>query len=399
MIQCLLKKDSKTDLDIAVFKSVNDISKADWERVLKDRNVYLSLYYLEAIEESLKDEIMFRYLIFYNEKSLAVAIAAIQFVTFYDKGSQEREALCLIRTQIKNHLIDSNGVKVLTCGSPFSCGENGFLFTSEITEKEAYRNLSKGLNQLQKAEKDNIKAPVILLKDFWPESDLADAIMKADGFKDFMIDVNMVMKIDASWKSREDYLQSMVTKFRTKAKSALKKSEILITYDFQEEDIIKHQQEIDKLYLSVVEKSDFNFGALNAGTFVYLKKNLKEKFIVRGYFLESTLVGFSTAFLCDKIMDANYVGINYELNREYAIYQRMLYDYVELAINTECIELRFGRTAEEIKSTIGALPINMKLYVRHKSAVKNSLLRPVVNAITPSSFEQRYPFKAEFYKA
>ncbi|MBK7056554.1 MAG: hypothetical protein IPH52_16205 [Leptospiraceae bacterium] len=46
-------------------------------------------------------------------------------------------------------------------------------------------------------------------------------------------------------------------------------------------------------------------------------------------------------------MDANYVGIHYELNQEYAIYQRMRYDYIEPAIKRNCGELRFGRTAKE----------------------------------------------------
>jgi hypothetical protein len=96
------------------------------------------------------------------------------------------------------------------------------------------------------------------------------------------------------------------------------------------------------------------------------------------------------------IADANYVGINYELNQEYAIYQRMLYDYVQLAIEKRRKELRFGRTAGEIKSTIGAQPVNMKLFIRHQNKIKNSLLKPIINSIIPSAFELRNPFKAAY---
>jgi hypothetical protein len=399
MIQCFLQKDSKKDLNVAVFNTVSAVPATDWTKVLNGKNVYLSLFYLEAIEKSLVHEMAFRYLVFYNENSVPVAIAAVQFLTFVDKEYQEREQLCMVRNQIKNHLVDSTGVKVMTCGSPFSCGENGFLYDNEISEKEAYKNLSKALIQLQKNEKNTLNSSVILLKDFWPSSDSASKILKSDSFREFMIDVNMVMKIDATWKSREDYLQSMVTKFRTKAKSALKKSEQVKKINFQEADIVGYQKEIDALYLAVVEKSDFTFGSLNAETFVCLKRNLKDKFLIQGYFINDQMVGFSSAFICDGVMDANYVGIDYTLNKEYAIYQRMLYDYVSLAIETNCTELRFGRTAEEIKSTVGALPVNMKLFARHRNSVKNSLLKPIVNSISPSSFEQRYPFKAEFYKA
>jgi predicted N-acyltransferase len=398
MKECLLKKDSKTDLEIFVFQSINDINKNHWEKVVEGKNIYLSLGYLEAIEKSLSKEITFRYLIFYNEQSLPVAIAVVQFLPFVDKDFKDEEQLCRVRNKIKSSILASSGIQVMSCGSPFACGENGFMFTKAISEKEAFKNLARGLIRVQKQEKETIKAPVLLLKEFWPESiNNADAL-KSVGFKEFMIDVNMVMKIHSDWKIFEDYLFSMVTKFRTKAKAAFKKSANLRVADFQVQDILENKKSIEKLYNSVVEKSAFTFGALNGDAFVFLKENLKDNFIIQGYFLKDELVGFSSAFIFNDIVDANYVGINYNLNQEHAIYQRMLYDYLELAINTKCKELRFGRTAEEIKSTVGAEPVNMKLYIRHQSNIKNSLLKPVFGSITPSTFELRNPFKAEYQK-
>ena len=398
MKECLLKKDSKTDLEIFVFQSIDDINKNHWEKVVEGKNIYLSLGYLEAIEKSLSKEITFRYLIFYNEQSLPVAIAVVQFLPFVDKDFKDEEQLCLVRNKIKSSILASSGIQVMSCGSPFACGENGFMFTKAISEKEAFKNLARGLIKVQKQEKEKIKAPVLLLKEFWPESINTTDALKSAGFKDFMIDVNMVMKIPGDWKIFEDYLFSMVTKFRTKAKAAFKKSSDIKVVDFQVQDVIENKKSIEILYKSVVEKSAFTFGALNGDAFVFLKENLKDNFIIQGYFLKDELVGFSSAFIFNDIVDANYVGINYSLNQEHAIYQRMLYDYVELAINSKCKELRFGRTAEEIKSTVGAEPVNMKLYIRHQSSIKNSLLKPVFGSITPSSFELRNPFKAEYQK-
>ena len=393
MTLCLLKKESKTDLEINVFNSITELNKTDWNEVVGKANIYLTIGYLEAIEKSLNKEISFRYLIFYNDKSIPVAIAVVQFLLFYDKDYKEQEQLCHVRNKIKQSLIDSSGVQIMTCGSPFACGENGFHYTNALSASVAYKNLSRGLIQLQKNEKSTIKAPVLLLKEFWPESILASDKLLEGGFKDFMIDVNMVMTLQPSWKTFEDYISAMNAKCRTKAKGAFKKSASLKIVDFQENDIIEYEKPIELLYKAVVEKSAFKFGALNGETFSYLKKNLKDKFIINGYFLNDKLVGFSSAFIFNTILDANYVGIDYSLNQEHAIYQRMLYHYVELAIRSNSSEVRFGRTAEEIKSTIGALPINMKLYIRHQNKIKNSLLKPVFGSITPSSFELRTPFK------
>jgi hypothetical protein len=74
----------------------------------------------------------------------------------------------------------------------------------------------------------------------------------------------------------------------------------------------------------------------------------------------------------------------------------MLYDFVQESIARQVKELHLGRTAEEIKSCLGAEPMDMKLYLRHRNSISNKLLAPIIATITPSEFELRYPFKADY---
>ncbi|MBQ0740503.1 hypothetical protein J9332_40125, partial [Aquimarina celericrescens] len=90
-------------------------------------------------------------------------------------------------------------------------------------------------------------------------------------FREFKIDVNMVLKIHSDWHTFEDYLTSLKTKFRTRAKNVFKKSENIIIKDFTSEDISTYKNEINILYLSVIEKADFKIEKLNASTFKSLK--------------------------------------------------------------------------------------------------------------------------------
>ena len=117
---------------------------------------------------------------------------------------------------------------------------------------------------------------------------------------------------------------------------------------------------------------------------------------MRGFFYNEQLVGFSTSFKNDDILEANYVGLDYNFNKELSVYQRILYDYVEQSLNFKSKELHLGRTAEMIKSSIGAIPMNMKLYARHRKSVPNLLLKPIIQSISPSDFELRKPFKSDF---
>ncbi len=404
MIIPIITKNPTTGMNVKVFHSTDLIISNDWNQVVQKKNIYASLPYLFAMEKSLGSELGFRYLLFYNHNSVPVAVAVVQCLNFIDKGLSDKQEVCRIRNTIKNRLLTSKGIWMMTCGTPFASGENGFVFSDAIESKVAYEHLAKALVELQKADTSaslsastsfllSTKTTVILFKELFPNSFESGISLSKKGFSEFQIDVNMIMQISPVWKNLNDYLNALVTKFRTKAKTALRKSEELTVIDMNLEEIEIYKEKLQSLYLQVLDKSSFQFGTLNAESFLNLKQNLGNDFIVRGYFLDSELVGFSSSFLFNSILDANYVGINYALNQEYAIYQRMLYDYIELAITRNCNELRFGRTAEEIKSSVGAIPVPMKLFIRHRNPIANRILRAIVGTIKPSEYELRKPFK------
>ncbi len=61
----------------------------------------------------------------------------------------------------------------------------------------------------------------------------------------------------------DDYLNSMVSKFRTKAKSVFKRSSDIEVKDLNTSAIEKCADEIHHLYENVVEHADFKFGELS----------------------------------------------------------------------------------------------------------------------------------------
>lgn len=387
------KSKSTNKISFQLYDSIFSVNKNEWDQI--STNTYLSTSYLGALESALESEIKFKYIQFYKNNE-PVAIAAVQLVKFIDKGSEYQEQLCIITNHIKSKLIQSLEVGLMVCGNVFCCGENGFVYSNQISDEEAYSALNKALQELRKNEESSWKSSVILLKEYWPETFKKSDTLKKDDFRDFMIDVNMILQIHPSWKNLDDYLLSMTAKFRTKANSVLKKSSTITRRNLTAEEIFEHKDRIEELYHFVVDKSDYSIGELNGQAFYNFKKELNNKFILNAYFIDNKMIGFSSAFLFKNILDANYVGIDYQYNIEYALYQRMLYDLVECAIDNKVSELRFGRTAEEIKSCLGALPVNMKLYVKHKNSVKNQLLKPILKSITPNDFELRKPFKANF---
>ena len=188
----------------------------------------------------------------------------------------------------------------------------------------------------------------------------------------------------------------MKTKFRTRANAVFKKSKDLEIRVLSSDEILEEKERIGELFGNVLAKSDFSYGTLTPETLASFRENLPGNFELRGFYLDGLMVGFNTSFLNNQSLEANFVGLDYACNKEYNIYQRILYDYVEQALNHGVKDLQLGRTSELIKSSIGAVPTNMKLYVKHRKSVSNLLLKHVIQSISPSEFELRKPFKANF---
>lgn len=92
-------------------------------------------------------------------------------------------------------------------------------------------------------------------------------------------------------------------------------------------------------------------------------------------------------------LDAHFIGIDYSKNKEYAIYPRILNDYVRLGIKLKTKQINLGRTASEIKSTLGAKPKELTCYCKHKRYLPNQILRPFIQNVNIKSFKQHSVFK------
>jgi len=382
-----------TQISYQFYNSIASLNHLNWEDFNVEENIFFSKAYLETIENSFQHEVEFNYIVFFDKKKTPIGLAITQLIALNTKELQSQELPCNLGEGIKNTILKNLDVNVLICGNPFACGEHHFIFNKNLIEpKEAYKSLAKALRDTQNMDHSE-KPSFIVVKEFWPETSAESDQIKQEDFTEIHIDANMVLKLKPEWTSFEDYLASMRTKFRTRAKKAFNDSAVISVKNFSESEIIKHKDKINLLYDSVIDNAYFKLGKLNAQVFMNLKKALVDKFMFFGYFLGDELIGFKTCFVQKNHVEAFHIGFDYAFNKTHQIYQRMLYDYVSLAIEHKVSELRLGRTSETIKSTVGAKPVDMKLYVRHRNSLSNTLLKPLVDFVSPSEAEIRNPFK------
>ena len=209
------------------------------------------------------------------------------------------------------------------------------------------------------------------------------------------VEPNLIIALDPNWQTFEDYKKALKSKYRVKVNKADSTSVSLTSRLFNEDDFANHKQELQELYENTIANANFNAQVLNLDTYIKLRSIYNQDFIVKAYFLEDKLVGFLSALTNNNHLDAHFIGLNYDLNKTHAIYPRILNDYVRLGIEKRASHINLGRTASEIKTTIGAEPINLTCYIRHRRSFINNLIQPMINNVKIKDFKRHYPFKGQ----
>jgi predicted N-acyltransferase len=377
------------------FSSIDEIPIETWAALQCEENSYFHPDFLKSIEKN-HPEITFSYIVLVDKDCQPIAFATIQIINFFLDGI--KNDLELIIRKIKNigrklHIIPhKKPLKLLISGNTFVSGEHGIFIKENQNKKSVIKELAKAIVHFVNADK-KLKIDAFLLKDFVNESLFITNELKNYKYNPFSVEPNMMLKIDKNWQNFDDYLSAMKTKFRVKARKAFTQSAEIKIEKVTRNNIAEQLPEMTMLYKKVASKADFNLGDFNLETYKDLKEKLGENYVLKTYWLHGKIVGFISGIINKNSLDAHFVGIDYQLNREYAIYQRMLYDYIEIAIYKKLKIINFGRTASEIKSSVGAVPQDLTMYLRHKKRITNKILKLFLQRIQPTPFQQKFPFK------
>ncbi|TXD50142.1 GNAT family N-acetyltransferase [Polaribacter sp. IC073] len=375
------------------FSSIDEIPSHIWETLIHTENIYFHPNFLKSLEKN-HPEITFSYIVLVNNKNKPTAFASIKIIDF-QLNSIKNDLEFLRKIGRKLHVFpDKKPLKLLICGNTFVSGEHGVFINENQSKKAIIKELAESINHFVNSNKKLKKQiDAFLIKDFMNESLFITDELKNYKYHPFSVEPNMVLQIDENWLNFDAYLAAMKTKFRVKAKKAFAQSIHLKIKEVTLQNIEEQLPEMTSLYKKVTSNAAFNLGNFNLEAYKNLKDSFGENYILKTYWLEDKIVGFISGVVNQKSLDAHFVGIDYQLNREHAIYQRMLYDYIEIAIDKGLKTLNFGRTASEIKSSVGAVPQDLTMYLRHKKTIKNKILKLFLQRVQPTPFQQKFPFK------
>ena len=356
-------------------------------------NIFLTKEYLEILEKSAPVNMTCHFIGIFNNSEL-VGIAVSQFLDLNQLDSFGDRDKC-IKSSIRNIVFKNFCSHVLLLGNNMLTGQNAWAFSTKIDVKILQNEVLNAMEALKEQFKaSGKKVHISSIKDFETEEiETFHPAIKKDYFQ-FSTQPNMVFTILENWKTEQDYIDALSKKYRDQYKRARKKAEGIEKRKLGLHEIIAFEEEIYNLYYHVAKNAPFNTFFLAKNHFRVFKEILKDKFLFYGYFIDNKLIGFNTLIKNGTAMDTYFLGYDDSIQKEKMLYLNMLYDMIAYSINKGFKEIVFARTALEIKSSVGAKPIEVYGFIKHESKLIDKCTQTIFNYLEPKTeWQERNPFK------
>jgi len=261
----------------------------------------------------------------------------------------------------------------------------------------------------------------VLIKDLYPREHPATSALENNGFHPMPVDPVMTLDIPADWRNMDDYLAALTSKYRVRYRRARGKLEGITRCRLTADEVDRKRENIYALYQQVSSGADFNAASVRAGYFPWLARVRKpvptletmltgngygggvagatewsnNTPVFTGYFNEAEeLIGFTTAIPNGEVLHAHYLGMEDAYKFSHHLYHNMLFDLAETAIDGNFASLDYGRTALEIKSSVGAVARDHAVLARARYGWLNRLIPLFTPAVYKApEWVARNPFR------
>lgn len=384
-----------------LFDKSERVPADEWHQVVSAEDLFMDLHYLGVVEQCVHTRLQARYVVVYHKKKV---IGALYFQVVDFRGEifseviqREMKEQASKRLGIFEHYVEMKKddvlMRLVTNGNNLISGEYGFRFSNTLTSEQQLEIVLQVTDVVAKEERLSKTISAVLIKDYHQPLE-PEWLLEEDHYLPFDVEPNLVVDLPFGTSTLDAYIGLFSKKYRNRAKTILKKRDNLRVVNLTAEETTQHEQAIYALYEQVFNNAQFKLVKLPVCYFREAKKRFGERFVMKAFFLDQQLVAFASGFiLADKSFEAHYIGLDYEFNQQYELYQNILYCLLAEAMAHNCVKVDLGRTAAEIKTTVGARAQPLHCYLKPQNAVSKLIQKPFVKLLAPSAFTPRNPFK------
>lgn len=400
-----LERHRSTGLGFAFAERIGYLDPAAWALATATGGFFLSREYLQLAERHGPPNVAARYALIFRD-DVPVAAVAAQVVTV--EGGRLMRPPASAEVVAKRHLLEravkasarrlGEGVRerILVCGNLLTWGRHGVAFAPGEDHAALWPAVAEALYRIRRAEKLLGDASLVVVKDLA----LADR-PAADSLRNFSYrlaetDPDMVLELPPAWRSLDDYLARLDAKYRNAFKQVFKKlTEAGVTLE-PLSDLAPHAGRLHELYLAVQANAALRPVTVPATYLPGLAACARDGFRCTVARKGGEVVGFITTLRDGEMAVGYHIGFDRAVAETgVPLYLGLLQTTVPHAIDLGCRRLSLGRTALEPKARIGAKPVPLHFWARHKNPAVNVVMRRFLGLVPHDEPPERNPFKAE----
>ncbi len=373
----------KLNYNIVIYKSVSEIPADEKKHFFDESNILLSEAYLQAIEHSFETAISSIYIKVQDKITSQTnywygqlyEFSKAHFEQLGNEGATTTSKAKSIANSVVLNALDCLKCKVLVFGSLNYSG------TIQTVSLPVFQNAFDAI-------KVKLDIECVVIKD-----QPINAARQVFDFYTIPLQPNMQLALNSDWNNFEDYLNSLSAKYKKRWNNTTNKTQELVVKTLSLNEVKANQETLYQLYLSVFNNSETTYNKVKAMHFITLKKSLGDNYLVHAWYHNNEIVAFATTLINPNCAIAEFVGYNADLNKQLKLYQTILYKYVAQGIEMKKKLVEFGRTGLEIKSTIGAQPIEYSTYIKLTNKVIHHQVASIINNLKTEAWQPRNPFK------
>ncbi len=383
-----------------IYNTIVAVPSDIWSSITHDA-MFMRIAYFKALENSKISGLQMRYVVV-EKGSEPIAALQIQILNVADKDlngvinlKEKGWLLNNLHNPLNQLMFKCGGERpnyLICCGSLLVSGEYGIC----VSGKETLFETGELLPEIVKSVKHSFPDASYcgcMVKDFFDNAPV-DLVLNHQNYFELPMDPEMIFYVRDEWKSFQDYLASLSAKYRLKANNSLSRTAHLEKRFLSLREIKEYGTQIMQLYDNVQKRAAIQLIKVSDSYFINLKKEMPEQFYLKAFFDEDKPVAFTSGFhVSGGHHEAHFIGIDYSLNTSLQLYQNILYSYIDDAIQMKSKHLYFGRTAMEIKTTVGAKAFPLHSYFRLENKVMNKMAKTILKHIPEQSWIPRNPFK------
>lgn len=344
-------------LQVVLAEKLSHLDATRWDALTANAGVFLQRPFLSALEAASPENVAPRYALFFDGDE-AVAALVLQLVRIEGRSALARSAF--------GQFVDE---RALVLGNLAAWGATGLALHPAADARTVLPEALRLIDRLRRFEKSEGVVNMALVKDVMPSLDELE-VRKA-GYRRAPSGVDMQLRCEPEWTSFDGYLSSLAAKRRRAVKKTL---EDVLAAGYQVrrlslDDVAREESRLASLYGQVWANAQVRPLKLSGRFFVELQRRLGDDCVITALEQDTRVDGFAVTLKNGADCVGYYLG--YDKAVEAPLYLRLLMASLEQAFAWGSHRLSLGRTCEDTKARLGAVPVSTQMWMKHRTPPVN----------------------------